>query len=264
MKVSNDISQISAEMLLNYLYPDMGDQWIARCLGTFYRNYNDDQLSVYEETKEVILARDGFLKLLPESLLSSEDELKGGDFAEKFKMLEKRRRLLKEAFLPFDTISFRQRMHIEQQITHLLDVKLDYMLKTFFHYDRAKETNPYVRKIAVLLPYVSKLRADFSGMAKLLGTIMGCRIKLKLGRYSQTDSTLHWIPSVEYQLLIPDLTAEQYDKLLADILPLQAFIAEWFTPAEVRCKISIKHHRQPQITGNKLILNYNTELNLSE
>ncbi len=251
-------------MLLNYLYPDLGDQWIARCVGTFYRNYNNDQLSIYEETKEVFLARDGFLKLLPESLLSDEDELRGGNIVEKYKMLESRKRLLKEAFLPFDTFSFRQRMHIEQKVSQLLDVKLDYLLKTFFHYDRSKETNPYVRKISVLLPYVSKLRADFSSVAKLLGTIMNCRIRLKTGRYSHTDSTVHWIPSVEYQVLVHDLTAEQYAKLREEIIPLQTFIAEWFTPAEVRCEITIKHHRLPQIAGSGLILNYNTEFNLSE
>ena len=83
MNVSYDISQISAEMLLNYLYPELGEKWIVRSAGTFYRNYNNDHLSVYEDTEEVVLARDGFLKLLPEALISDENELKGGHVSEK-------------------------------------------------------------------------------------------------------------------------------------------------------------------------------------
>ena len=260
MKVRYDISQISAEMLLNFLFPDMMEKWIARYAGTFYRNYNNDHLSIYEDTAEVILARDGFMKLLPESLLSDENELKGGNFADKDQKLEQRKRLFKEAFLPFDTFAFKQKLHIEQQTSELLQYKLTYLLKTCFNYDIAAETNPYIKEMAILLPYVSKLRADFSSIAKLLGTLIRCKTKLIIGRYSHVDSTRYWIPNVEFQLLIPDLTAEYYRKLKDDITPLQQFIAEWFIPAEIRCEISIKHHQQPQVTGKNLILNYNSEL----
>ena len=260
MKVKYDISQISAEMLLNYLFPEMTEKWIARYAGTFYRNYNNDHLSIYEDTAEVILARDGFVKLLPESLLSDENELKGGNISDKSQKLEQRKRLFKETFLPFDTFAFKQKLHIEQQTSEILQSKLNYLLKTCFNYDIAAETNPYIKEMAVLLPYVSKLRADFSSIAKLLGTLIGCKTKLIIGRYSHVDSTRYWIPNVEFQLLIPDLTAEEFRKLKDDITPLQQFIAEWFIPAEVRCEISIKHHQQPQVTGKNLILNYNSEL----
>ena len=260
MKVRNDISQISAEMLLNYLFPEMREKWIARYAGTFYRNYNNDHLSIYEETAEVVLARDGFLRLLPESLLSDENELKGGNFSEKYQKLEQRKRLFKEAFLPFDTFAFKQKLRIEQHTSELLQDKLNYLLKTCFNYDITSETNPYIKEIAVLLPYVSKLRADFNSIAKLLETVIGHKTKLIIGRYSHVDSTRYWIPNVEFQLLIPNLTAEEYRKLKEDITPLQQFIAEWFIPAEVRCEISIKHHQQPQVTGKNLVLNYNTEL----
>ena len=56
-------------MLLNYLYPEMESQWIAIDKGTFYRNYNQDALSIDEKEKKVVLARDGFLRLLPDGLL---------------------------------------------------------------------------------------------------------------------------------------------------------------------------------------------------
>ena len=84
---------------------------------------------------------------------------------------------------------------------------------------------------------------------------------MKTGRYSHVDSTRYWIPKVEYQLLIPDLSSEEYHKLKADIEPLQQFIAEWMIPAEVRCEMTIKHHRQPQTVGERMILDYNTEFN---
>lgn len=259
MKASYDISQISAEMLLNYLYPELGEKWVAQYAGTFYRNYNNDHLSVYEETAEVVLARDGFLKLLPEALLSDENDLKGGNFSEKYEKLEQKKKIFQEAFMPFNTFSFRQKIRMEKKLSELLGIKLDYLLKTYFHYDLAAETNPYVKEIAVLLPYVSKLRADFGTIAKLLGHMFGCKIQMKMGRYSHVDSTRYWIPKVEYQMLIPDLSSEEYCKLKADIEPLRQFIAEWMMPAEVRCEITIKHHQQPQTVGEGMILDYNTE-----
>ena len=259
MKVSYDISQISAEMLLNYLYPELRDKWVAHYAGTFYRNYNNDHLSVFEDTAEVVLARDGFLKLLPEALLSDENELKGGRFEEKYQQLEQKKKVFREAFLPFDMFAFRQRIRMEQKLSELLDCKLEYLLKTYFHYDLAAETNPYIKEFAVLLPYISKLRADFGTTAKMLGCVFDCKIHLKTGRYSSEDSTRYWIPNVEYQLLIPDLSAEEYRKLKVDVEPLQQFLTEWFMPAEVRCEITIKHHHQPQTIGEGMILDYNTE-----
>ena len=261
MKTRYDISQISAEMLLGYLFPELREKWVARYAGTFYRNYNNDHLSVYEDAAEVVLARDGFLKLLPESLLSDENELRGGNFSEKYQRLEQRKRLFREAFLPFDTFAFRQKLRIEQQTSELLQAKIAWLLKTCFNYDIAAETNPYVREMAVLLPYVSHLRADFNSIEKLLGTLVGCKTRLLTSRYSHVDSTRYWIPEVEFQLLIPNLTAEEYRRLRDDIAPLQEFIAEWFVPAEVRCEISIKHHGQPQVMGKGLVLDYNTEDN---
>lgn len=259
MKVSYEISQISAEMLLNYFYPELMEKWVAHYAGTFYRNYNNDHLSIFDETAEVVLARDGFLKLLPEALLSDENDLKGGQLEEKHQQLEQKKKLFQEAFMPFNTFSFRQKLRIEQKLSEILNAKLEYLLKAYFHYDLAAETNPYVREIAVLLPFVSKLRADFGSIAKILGHLFGCKIQLKEGRYSHVDSTRYWVPNVEYQLLMPGLSTEEYCKLKADIEPLQQFIAEWMMPAEVRCEITIKHHRQPQTIGEGMILDYNTE-----
>ena len=67
--LDNNLSEISAEMLLNYLYPDLADRWIVQAEGTFYRNYNRDVLTYDEENAEIQVARDGFQKLLPQGML---------------------------------------------------------------------------------------------------------------------------------------------------------------------------------------------------
>lgn len=255
-----NIKEISAEMLLNLLYPDMGERWVTRYEGTFYRNYTGDLMALYEESSEVLLSRDGFLKLLPEGLLSDERELVKGETAASRQGKEARMKVMREVFLPFDTFAFRNRLEMERLTTELLEGRLAIVLKTVFGYDLTAETNPYVRKMAVLLPYVSRLRGDFSGIAKLLGAVFDCKIKMRMGRYSEVDSTRYWIPSVEYQLLVSGLTAEEYRKMIDDIGPMQDFVAEWLIPAEMRCIITVKHHRQPQRVGESLVLDYNSEL----
>lgn len=253
------IHDISAELLLNYLYPEMWDKWVAHYAGTFYRNYNHDAMTILPDSAEVELARDGFMKLLPEGLLSDEEELRGRKDRGNHERLKQRKQMMQEAFMPFDTFLFRQRLLIERHVSDLLETKLDYLLKTYFHFDLAAEPNPYVRQLAVLLPCVSKLRADYGTIARLLGVMFHCKVLTKSGRYSHRDTTRCWIPSVEYQLLMPGLTADEVRRLLHDIAPLQQFLGEWFIPAEVRCTVTVKHHAQPQTVGQHLILDYNTE-----
>jgi len=259
MKISNELSQISAELLLNYFYPELQEKWTARHEGTFYRNYNTDALLIREKDAEVLLARDGFLKLLPEGLLFDEDDLRKKNFDGAYSKLEQRRRLFTEAFLPLDTFQFRNRLHIEKHIADLLNVRLEYVLKKYYNFDINAEQNPYVKDLARLLPYISKWRADYNSIASLLSSMFKCKTKLKIGRYSEIDSTRFWMPKVEFQLLIPDLSSHRYQELHDLLQPVQAFLIEWFIPAEVKCEVSIKHHGQPQQMG-KMVLDYNTEV----
>lgn len=78
------MSEISAEMLLNFLYPEEVDQWVVKDKGTFYRNYTPDVLSVDKKNHYVALSRDGFVKLLPQGLITIDNELKGDDFYDKY------------------------------------------------------------------------------------------------------------------------------------------------------------------------------------
>ena len=262
MNIDTNLSEISAEMLLNYFYPELSEKWVAHHASTFYRNYSRDAMLVDEEHKEVVLARDGYLRMLPEGLLFSEDELKGKNSIDaQYKKLQRKLHVFREAFLPFDTFAFRQRLQIERNTSQLLEKKLEYVLSTYFGFDLQAEQNPYVREIAVLLPFIREWRADFSRLAKLLGEMMNCTTKLLLNRYDTDDNSRRWIPAVEFQLLIPNLTAGEYRRLYEDTRPLELFIKEWFIPFEVRCRLSIKHHGCPQTVGDSLTLDYNTELN---
>ena len=147
MKEETNIPQIRAEVLLNRLYPEMEQQWKTRCSGTFYRNYNQDILDLDDESCEVELSRDGFLNQLPQGLYTQQDDLRGEDMRTKFKELERRVKLLKETFIPFDTYWFRQQLLAERKISELLDEKLEYVLRTYFDFDLNKEQNPLVKGI---------------------------------------------------------------------------------------------------------------------
>ena len=258
MKVQ--IPEIGAEMLLNYLYPELEDRWIAHHDGAFYRNYNRDVMELSPEENTVWLSRDGFLDLLPQGLLSREDFLKTGDIQEKHKELERQRRILSEAFLPFDTLAFRRRLKLERSVSELLEGKLSYVLKTYFGFHLDQEENPYVREFAVLLPYVRQWRGDFGLLKNLLSAVFHCGVALKEGRYSETDSTREWLPVVRYELLVPGLSAPQFQALHAQVKPLEAFLSEWFIPMEVRLELVLKEHPASSPLNARLTLDYNTEL----
>ncbi len=254
------MSEISAEMLLNFLYPEEIDQWVVKDKGTFYRNYTPDVLSVDAKARYVALSRDGFIKLLPQGLITTDNELKGDDFYDKYVALFNRKQLLQEVFKPIDSFTFRRRLHIERKVSQLLNDKATYLLKKFYHFDLSKEKNPYVKTLAMLLPNISKLRANFGIVRDLLQILVGCEVEMNTGRYSEKDDTRCWLPWLKYDLLIDDLTTPQYNLLRKDMLELEQFINEWFMPFDVKCSLRIKQHGYPCKVEEDLTLDYNTEL----
>jgi len=260
MRRVNDIPEIRAEVLLNYLYPEVGNQWTVQNEGTFYRNYNSDLLTIDGEGLKAETARDSFIKLLPQGLITSETDLKGEDSAEKFKELQIKLRLLRETFKPIDTFRFRDSIFIEKQVENLLQNKISYVLNTYFGIDLDKIENSFVREAAILLPYVSKRRGDFAFVSDLLKVLFKCEVNMTTGRYSHTDTTRQWLPMVKYEILIPGLSQAEYLERSAALKPLKEFIQEWFIPVEVWCQIDIKEHNVQQQTNTRMILGYNTEL----
>ena len=260
MRVNENIAQISAEMLLNYIEPALQERWVAQHEGSFYRNYSKDVLQVDTELKEVLLARDGYLRLLPEGLLVDENALRGNDFKSRYKQLEMKRRVFREAFKPIDTYAFRQQLRIEGSVSQLLQEKQEYILKTYFNIDLSQESNVYVREMAGLLPYVRYYRGNIGFIARLLGVLLHCRTRVVRGKYSQTDNSRAWLPSVEFQLLISGLTANDYRELYEQTRPLERLIKEWMMPAELHSMLTIKHHGERLTTDRVLTLDYDTEL----
>jgi hypothetical protein len=256
MNEMTQIPEIRAEMLLSLLYPELEEQWIAHHDGTFYRNYNHDILELLPEENRVWLSRDSMLGLLPQGLISGEEELRKGDRGEKHDGLEQRIKVLLEAFLPFDTFSFRRSLKAERCVEELLDDKLGYILRTYFGFDLAAEKDPYVRAFAVLLPCIRHHRGDFDLIRALLASVFQCEVRMSEHRYSESDSTLAWLPEIRYELLIPDLTSAQCQDLYRDIQPLRDFLGEWFVPMDVRLNLLIRHPRP--VTGQQPILDYNT------
>lgn len=255
------MKEISAEMLLGYLYPELNDRWVVKNEGTFYRTYNEDVMSVNTGTGELQLSRDGFLHLLPDTIISDVSELKGKGM-ENYEAVMRRKKLLAEAFVPLDTFNFRHRLRIEQKVSALLNEKLAFILKKYFCIDLSAITNAYVRDVVMLLPYVSHKRGDMQFVRLLLKMLLDCEVEMDLShRYSETDSTIAWIPQVRFNILKSDMTREEYETATQEIQPLVAFLTEWFIPCDMKIRISFRQHNLRLSTNNeKLVLDYNTEL----
>ena len=232
-------------MLLAYLYPELTGQWMVRHAGTFYRNYNSDIMALYEDEPTVVLSRDGFLQLLPQGLFTG--------------LASEQMKLLKDAFVPFDAYWFNTKLQVELQVSQLLEYKLAIVLRTFFDFDLAAQTNPFVRKAAVLLPFVRSKRGDWNFIRDMLSVLAGCPVTMRRGRYSEKDSSVAALPQVQYELQIPALTTEQYNRLAQDMQPLFDFIREWLIPFEVVAQFNIKDY-QLSTVGQGLTLNYNTRI----
>ena len=258
MNEMTQIPEIRAEMLLSLLYPELEEQWVAYHDGTFYRNYSHDILDLQPGDACVRLSRDSILGLLPPGLISGDEELRKGDRGEKHDSLEQRIRILLEAFLPFDTFSFRRTLKAERNIEELLEDKLGYILRTYFGFDLAAEQNPYVRAFAALLPCIRHRRGDTQLLRSLLGSVFDCEVRMSEHRYSESDSTRAWLPEIRYELLIPGLTSETYRDLSRDMEPLRDFLGEWFVPMDVRLSLQIRHPLPA--AGQQPLLDYNTLL----
>ena len=221
-----NLSEISAELLLGYLYPELTGKWMPYHAGTFYRNYNNDVMALYPDEPTVVLSRDGFLKLLPQGMLQVEqkDQLS----------------LLRDAFLPIDAYWFNAKLQVELQISQLLQTKLDYLLREYFGFDLAAQTNPYIRQTAVLLPFVRSKRGDFAFIRELISTIVHCPVEMTVGRYSDADTTVAWLPRLQWTLLINDLSNEQYNQLMSDLQPWFDFIRQWLIPVEIHCEFAVR------------------------
>lgn len=258
MSEITNIAEIKAEVLLNHLYPELTDRWIVENRGTFYRNYSEDVMQIEEDICKVALSRDGFLRLLPQGLITTTDELKGKDFQSKYEKLKIRKNRLEELFRPIDSWKFRKSMREEKELARLLDEKLDVLLKDYFGVDRVAEKDRYVKEWMALLPMAKYLRADFGRIGDILSVLLGHRVTTTFSRYDWSERTRDSQPMVLYQVWIPNLS-DEYRERNRELDALREFIGEWFMPFDTRCIIEVKSDTSAKL-GDRLLLNYNTGL----
>ena len=234
------IKEISAEFLLNRLYPEVADQWAVCHRGTFYRNYSPDVMSLPEGGEGVVeLARDSYLSLLPESFLSEEGDLRGGDKRRPYARLHQRLNLLRDAFAPIDSVFFDHRMRLEGQTSELLGMKLGYVLRHCFAYDMEAETSQLRLEAAVLLPYVRYMRGDIALVGRLLSLISGHDVSFRKGSFSDYDNTVASLPMVTYTVRIDGLDSAAYARRSEELRPLADFLREHLLPFDMVVRFEV-------------------------
>lgn len=260
MKIKGNIPEGKAEFLLGLLYPEIGNEWDARFNSSFTRNYLSDLTAIDDRSEDAMcveLTRDGVIDLLPDSLLSTDDELKSGDFKESYEEMTRRLRLLRETFRPLDTVLFRHSMKLEGATAKLLSDKLDFLLKTFYDFDLKKIQNPYIKALAPLLLNVTEFRGNFELLKYYIGKATGWPTTMKISQWSDTDTSLAPIPYLEYNLNIRGL-GQNYEASAQEIQELEDFIRERFIPAYMQFKINIVTDSD---LDSPLMLDYNATLN---
>lgn len=242
---NTNISALRAEVLLNHLYPEQSDSWVVTNKGTFYRNYSEDVLQLDANLSQVSLSRDGLLRLLPQGLVSTKDELKEAE----------------ELFVPFDSWRFRDSLRAEEDFAYLLENKLNIILKTYYGVDIEAETNPLIKEMMKLLPQASSIRGNFHKIGDILKALLNKRVTTHITCYNWSDKTADTQPMVCYKVWMPELTSESYKELEKNIEALKNFLVEWFIPFDTYCAIEIKAEKTTSL-NNAMLLNYNTKLSL--
>lgn len=252
----NDIEkqELKAELLLSTYFPDVGE-WDANYGSFFSRNYSGDLRSVHEETQTVELSRNGLYDLIPEKLFFNEEELRfleTRDLAFKLSEVYEEEKNIKAYFKPFDSYFFNQSLRLQKIGTHMLDNKSKLLLKVLFDYDIEAEENPYVRMLAPLLTHVADIRADIDLIAKILSTILDCKVEYRI---LSPDKMLFIVNKLQ-------LTSKEYAQFMRDLKPLFKFVQYWYMPMEMECDYRVKDFEQRFILSDEraLVLDYNTQI----
>lgn len=257
-------NEISAEMLLGHLYPELELFWTVRKRGTFYRNYSPDVMNIDEAELTVELSRDGLLNLVPPAMLTGDFELtknkadgrrhKKG-FKTRYEEMKQRLTVLKEAFVPLDTFKFRGRLATERYLQMLLESSVTDVLKEYYGFDLQHADDPLVAKAAQLLPLVVNRRGDIRFVKRLLETVTGHKVKTRQSAFSDTDNSKYWMQKVDFDIVVDGLTPQAYQSETERLKPLIDFVQQYMLPIEIICSFNVVG-RNNEVT----ILNYNTNV----
>lgn len=257
------MSEISAEMQLGYSYPDNDSNWIVQSKGTFYRNYQSDVMSLDEQTNVVELARDGFLHLLPQGVITNDYDLNTDNPYQKkavWNELQARKRRLDAAFQPVDTMRFRNRMLVEKNISEAVRDKQAIIMKEVYGINVEDYPNPFIKQMMHILPRVRQYRGDLESIRNFLSSCTDSEVELVRKRYSDTDTSRQWIVQVIYNIYIDNLSSVEYQEMTEKVDQIEDFLREWLIPIEVKLKVKIKMRTKTRTIGSSFILDYNIQL----
>ncbi|MFR9650578.1 MAG: hypothetical protein SNG35_00945 [Rikenellaceae bacterium] len=259
MEYEVEFSNIRAEVLLNYLYPELGEEWIVENLGLFYRNYQEDLISLDEKSHQLSLARSSYLKLLPSGMISNERS--NGSDAEQRENERRSIRQLTEIFKPVDSFYFRRSIGNESFLAMMYEQRVEYLLKHIYRYDLKSERSKYVRDMAPLLLLRDRIKGDMGLIRDLLSMLLDLEVKMDIDSYHDNDWSEIVIARVVYTITVEDLSKDRYRLTREELDPLCEFILEWFVPLDMVVVFKIHDtHLDSMIKGDGL-LGYNLKLN---
>ncbi len=254
------IEDVKAEFLLNLLHGDDLASWQIEHKGAFYRNYSPDIMEMDEENRYLTLSRDGFMQLLPNELLSPPDELRGRAPLEAYQKVQRRLRLLRDAFLPLDVLKMERLLDIEKEAARMLENERRDLISRFWGIDIEAQADPYVKALLPLLPYVSVMRGDLPFVRTLIETLTGHPTTMTTGRYDVGENKNEAWPMVTYIVTIEGLDGPQYDEADRRLDPLRQFLAEWLMPYDTVFGLVIRDARGRDKLNDNVVLGYNTAI----
>jgi len=249
------IPEIKAEFLLNTLYPELKEKWVAYFDGTFYRNYNSDVLSIFKDIEEVHVSRDSIVGLLPAGMISNEYSLKGT--SEWRAIWEKQKKdidKLRDAFCPIDTFLFRENLKLEDSASKVIDQNTELVLKEIFDIDVESETNPLKKVFLLMLPFIERLRTDYGFISTLLSELISHRVEVIKRSYSDYDSVISSLPCVIFRVFVDDLNVDSYKALRTQLDELEEFLREWYIPFDTHFEIELVGE------STTMMVNYNARM----
>lgn len=264
-----DFTNIKAEVLLNYLYPNRKDAWIVENKGTFFRNYQADLMDINLDDNKVSLCRDNFISLLPENIFFRREvkAKKDVEFRRKEQIKEDRDNYesLCSIFAAIDTFRFRDSLEYEAFFSLVYENKMQLLLKEIYGYDYEKEQNKYVKKLSPLILQSAKIKGDIELIREILELLLSeefnCKVKKKISEYRENAWRTCFLTQVIYYIIIPGLDKDNYKQLSQEFEPLFSFLKEWFLPIHLRTDFIIIDNDNEAISSRSL-LGYNTKVQL--
>jgi len=253
---------IKAETLIS-IY-DIKEEIVTQMEGVFFRNYSEDLMNVenYGENITATLSRDSIFHLLPEKLFFEDTTHKRNkkqffDFTEDYQELLRKRREILSFFQPFDISFFKLSLDFEQKLNFFAETGNNFFQNFFLNDTKSNprnskpETDKYIAKLKMVLPFVSQIRGNLQLIADLLKTIFEVdKVEIKEIELFKKHFIIHK----------EGLSKDEYLTMDKELVTFFEYLKQWFLPVELKCDFRLKDYSRPIILGESLILEYNTNL----